>query len=316
MNEMPENLSDEEKEAWEKSLTAGSLPTWWKPNPADPAATGTARPPAAPAASPPVASAPAGPAPAPVPPAPEAEPLVKNAPPDWDHSRSAGSLPTWWKPGDPPTTVQGPPPAAPPAAAPPPAPAPPPPVAAAPPPAAPAPPAGAWVPPPTMPPPSAPVPSPAPPVPPATLHLERSEMEAATAPAAPAPAAPAPAAPAPAAPPDSVAQFQPTMVMGTFPAAPKTASIMVRPGPDTGAKFALETSPLYVGRAPDNGIVVNDPATSRRHARFELRAQDFLVVDLGSANGTLVDGVRVVEQVLANGTVVTMGQNEFVVSIS
>ena len=38
MNEMPENLSDEEKEAWEKSLTAGSLPTWWKPNPADPAA--------------------------------------------------------------------------------------------------------------------------------------------------------------------------------------------------------------------------------------------------------------------------------------
>jgi hypothetical protein len=29
VKEMPENLSDEEKEAWEKSLTAGSLPTWW-----------------------------------------------------------------------------------------------------------------------------------------------------------------------------------------------------------------------------------------------------------------------------------------------
>jgi pSer/pThr/pTyr-binding forkhead associated (FHA) protein len=106
------------------------------------------------------------------------------------------------------------------------------------------------------------------------------------------------------------------MVMGTFPAAPKTASVMVRSGPDTGAKFALETSPLYVGRASDNGIVVNDPATSRRHARFEMRGQDFLVVDLGSANGTLVDGARVVEQVLANGSVITMGQNEFVVSVS
>jgi hypothetical protein len=176
-----------------------------------------------------------------------------------EKSLTAGSPPTWWKPGDPPTTVQGPPPPAPPAAAPA-------PVAAA------------------------------PPVPPATLHLERSEMEAA--------------------PPGSFGQFQPTMVMRTFPAAPKTASVMVRSGPDTGARFELETSPLYVGRAPDNGIVVNDPATSRRHARFELRAQDFLVVDLGSANGTLVDGVRVVEQVLANGTVVTMGQNEFVVSIS
>ena len=122
-----------------------------------------------------------------------------------------------------------------------------------------------------------------------------------------------PAAPAP---PDSVPQFQPTMVMGTFPAAPKTASVMVRSGPDTGAKFALEASPLYVGRAPDNGIVVNDPATSRRHARFEMRGQDFLVVVLGSANGTLVDGARVVEQVLANGAVITMGQNEFVVSVS
>lgn len=240
MNEMPENLSDEEKEAWEKSVTAGSLPTWWKPKPEEPAA----------------AAAPAPPAPAPATPAAQ-EPLVQNAPPDWEHSRTAGSLPTWWKPGDPP---------------------------------------------------------PAPPVrdPEQTLQLERSEMEAATAP----PIAPAAAAPpAPPAPPDLVDRDQRTMVLGTFPAAARVASVMVRSGPDTGAKFALESSPLYVGRAPDNGIVVNDPATSRRHARFEQRDQDFLVVDLGSANGTLVDGVRVVEKILTRGAVITMGQNEFVVSI-
>jgi pSer/pThr/pTyr-binding forkhead associated (FHA) protein len=130
-------------------------------------------------------------------------------------------------------------------------------------------------------------------------------MEAATAPPTAAPPAP-----------DEAVRYERTMVMGTFPAQPKIASVMVRSGPDTGAKFALEAGPLYVGRAPDNGIVVNDPATSRRHARFEQRGQDFLVVDLGSANGTLVDGKRVVEQVLASGAVITMGQNEFVVSIS
>ena len=62
--------------------------------------------------------------------------------------------------------------------------------------------------------------------------------------------------------------------------------------------------------------MVNDPATSRRHGGFEQRGQDFLVVDLGSANGTLVEGKRVVEQVLAIGVVITMGQNEFVVTIS
>jgi pSer/pThr/pTyr-binding forkhead associated (FHA) protein len=122
-----------------------------------------------------------------------------------------------------------------------------------------------------------------------TLHLERSALEAIPA--------------------------ERTMVMGTFPAAPRVVSVTVRSGPDTGSRFALETSPLYIGRAPDNGITVNDPATSRRHARFEQRGQDFLVVDLGSANGTLVDGVRVVERVLADGSVITMGQNEFLVSI-
>lgn len=117
-----------------------------------------------------------------------------------------------------------------------------------------------------------------------TLHLERSPLAEAPAPAE-------------VAPPDLV------------------VSVAVRSGPDTGASFALDTSPIYIGRAPDNGIVVNDPATSRRHARFEQRGQGFLVVDLGSANGTLVDGVRVVERLLGAGSVITMGQNEFVVSI-
>jgi hypothetical protein len=291
VNETPENLSAEEKEAWEKSLTAGSLPTWWKPNPADPAAAGTAPPPATPAPPPAAATTPPPPAPAAPPPAAAPEPLVKNAPPDWEHSRTAGSLPTWWKPGDPPPTSEAPPLAA---AAPPPAAAAPPPAAATPPPAAPIPPVAA----------TPPVPAaPNPPRDSETLHLERSPLEAATAPAPPPPAAPAD-------------PFQRTMVMGTFPAAPRMASVTVRSGPDTGAKFALQTSPLYVGRAPDNGIVVNDPATSRRHARFELRGQDFVVVDLGSANGTLVDGARVVERVLASGAVITMGQNEFVVTIS
>ena len=128
-----------------------------------------------------------------------------------------------------------------------------------------------------------------------TLHLERS-----------------PLAPGP---PRALDPSEGPKVMDPIPAARRVVSVMVRSGPDTGASFALDTSPLYIGRAPDNGIVVSDPATSRRHARFEQRGQDFLVVDLGSANGTLVDGVRVVEHVLAAGSVMTMGQNEFVVSV-
>jgi len=142
---------------------------------------------------------------------------------------------------------------------------------------------------------------PASPRPEQTLHLERSQIDAASAP--------------PAAPPEVVDQNQGTMVAGSVAAIPRAVSLTVRSGPDAGASFSLDTRPLYIGRAPDNGVVVSDPATSRRHARFEQRGPEHLVVDLGSANGTLVDGARVVERVLAGGSVITMGQNEFIVSI-
>lgn len=115
--------------------------------------------------------------------------------------------------------------------------------------------------------------------------------------------------------------IQPTTVLGALnggavAAAARSAVVTVRSGPDTGRRFALDTSPLYVGRSPDNGVVVSDPTTSRRHARFEKREGEFLVVDLGGSNGTLVDGARVVEKVLVTGSVVTMGQNEFEVTIT
>ncbi len=142
-------------------------------------------------------------------------------------------------------------------------------------------------------------PSPAglpPPAPAQTVRLERSRM---------------------AAPPGGI---EPTTVLGALEgagaAAERSAVVTVRSGPDTGRRFALDTSPLYVGRSSDNGVVVSDPTTSRRHARFEKREGEFLVVDLGGSNGTLVDGARVVEKVLVTGSVVTMGQNEFEVTIS
>ena len=132
-------------------------------------------------------------------------------------------------------------------------------------------------------------PSPAPPA--QTVHLERSSLAA-------------------------VGEIQPTMELGAFKAPARSAVVTVRSGPDTGRRFALDSSPLYVGRSPDNGVVVSDPTTSRRHARFERREGKFLVVDLGGSNGTLVDGTRVVEKVLVTGNIITMGQNEFEVTIS
>jgi len=55
--------------------------------------------------------------------------------------------------------------------------------------------------------------------------------------------------------------------------------------------------------------VLRDPATSGHHARVERRGNQFFVVDLGSTNGTLVNGEVVMERELKNGDAITIGQN-------
>lgn len=50
---------------------------------------------------------------------------------------------------------------------------------------------------------------------------------------------------------------------------------------------------LTIGRSPDNSIIINDNSVSRRHATLIISQNEFSVKDLGSANGTFVNGMRV-----------------------
>src|SRR5438105_4494578 len=173
---------------------------------------------------------------------PEEEAAEREA---WEKSLTAGSLPTWWKPEQGEGADNGAPPAQAPAAPPAQAQGWVPPAAVAPaPPAAMAPPA-----------PMAPPEPMAPPAPMvdsgATVHMDKPVGGPAM-----------PAAPA---------ADQQTMVMGTFPGVQPKAQLEVKSGPDAGVKFMLGSEIAYLGRAKDNQLVVSDPATSRRHARFEMR---------------------------------------------
>lgn len=75
-----------------------------------------------------------------------------------------------------------------------------------------------------------------------------------------------------------------------------------------GRRTEVDDEPVVIGRLPACDVVLEDPNVSRRHA--ELRRVDgtVLICDLGSTNGTQVNGVRVREQPLANGDRITIGR--------
>ena len=80
-------------------------------------------------------------------------------------------------------------------------------------------------------------------------------------------------------------------------------------GPFAGRMVALPSQMVGVGRAPDNEVVVGDPATSGHHGRIEVRNGYFWISDLGSTNGTLVNGEAVIERQLSDGDLIAIGQN-------
>jgi len=84
--------------------------------------------------------------------------------------------------------------------------------------------------------------------------------------------------------------------------------LVVERGPEAGRRIPLDRAELTVGRQADNPLVFADTRLSRRHARFERRGAALLVTDLGSANGTAVNGARLVApRALRPGDVIDLG---------
>lgn len=69
--------------------------------------------------------------------------------------------------------------------------------------------------------------------------------------------------------------------------------ICIMNGPDKGRTFEVDKEEIFVGRAPDNEIHVRDKSVSRKHLKIIKRGEKHYVTDLGSKNGTFIDGMRV-----------------------
>ncbi|MCU1453790.1 MAG: hypothetical protein JWN46_1936 [Acidimicrobiales bacterium] len=75
----------------------------------------------------------------------------------------------------------------------------------------------------------------------------------------------------------------------------------------TGERIALRDATITIGRRPESTLVLADPNVSRNHAEIRPHGNGWILVDLGSTNGSRVNGVRVSSQELQEGDDIAFG---------
>jgi transcriptional regulator with GAF, ATPase, and Fis domain len=81
-------------------------------------------------------------------------------------------------------------------------------------------------------------------------------------------------------------------------------------GPDRGAEAEIVSNNLTIGTAPNNDLVLTDPTVSRRHCIVSVLRDRYVVRDLESTNGTVVDGTPVIQAFLGPGARIRLGDTE------
>jgi pSer/pThr/pTyr-binding forkhead associated (FHA) protein len=94
-----------------------------------------------------------------------------------------------------------------------------------------------------------------------------------------------------------------------------SVKVMLVSGPAAGAGFAIDRERVIIGRGPGVDRAFDDPAMSRQHAAVEFSGQGFRIRDLGSTNGTIVNGETVQSAELRQGDRIEIGGRAFVLSI-
>jgi len=86
--------------------------------------------------------------------------------------------------------------------------------------------------------------------------------------------------------------------------------LVMRRGPQPNQPFPINKDVVTIGRAPDNDIVINDAGVSRYHANLIRSGEYWVIEDLKTPNGVMVNGMRIMEPViLTPGCQVSLGAN-------
>ena len=87
------------------------------------------------------------------------------------------------------------------------------------------------------------------------------------------------------------------------------ASLLVRSGSLKGKRLTVRTPVVNIGRADYNDLVIPEPSVSSSHAKLQRREGIWVLSDLGSTNGTFVDGERVTDETpLGPGAAIRFGE--------
>jgi len=103
----------------------------------------------------------------------------------------------------------------------------------------------------------------------------------------------------------------PVAAQDLTPVEPGTAVLMIVRGPAAGTRIELVGDQMTVGRSPETDIFLDDITVSRQHAHFDRVGDTWVLVDLGSLNGSYVNRERVDQVELEQGDEIQIGKYRF-----
>lgn len=92
--------------------------------------------------------------------------------------------------------------------------------------------------------------------------------------------------------------------------APANFQLVMQSGPTPGKSYPLEKNEIFIGRDINNDIVISDAEISRKHCRLVFQGGGYVIEDLGSTNGSFVNGQRLMgPHTLTSGELMMLGEN-------
>ena len=88
----------------------------------------------------------------------------------------------------------------------------------------------------------------------------------------------------------------------------RAAKLVIIAGKNAGKQYPCYSQKTFIGRTRANHVPIKDISISRRHARIERREGDFILEDLNSTNGTMLNKKSISREMLHHGDKIQVGE--------